>query len=368
MIFPFVVVVASATEFVIDPVASASAFATYSVVANLVLLSFKFCVTAVAPVGNTTSPVNVGDAKFAFRSSAVCCAVLTGLFTSEELLIFPRPKLILALLASIAPVPPLATATMPETLVALPMSEPVTIPVRLPVIFPVTFPIKFEVMLFAIKLPDASLFIRVLAVFCAVAVFAKMAAPAISSLLIPPILITTGIDAVPPKSPANKILPLLVVVASATEFVIVPEASAIAFATYAVVANLVLLSFKACVTPVVPVGNTTSPVNVGEAKFAFKSSAFCCATLTGLLISEVLSTLPSPKFVFADVAELAPVPPLTNATTPFTFDALPVTVPVRFPVIFPITFPVTFPIKLPLKVFAEIVLPEKSPTGLLLTI
>ncbi len=319
-------------------------------------------------MGSTTSPVNVGEAKFAFKSSAVCCAVLTGLLRSEVLLILPRPKLILALLASLAPVPPLATATMPETLVAFPISEPVTMPVRLPVTFPVTFPIKFEVILPAIKLPDASLFTMVLAVFCAVAVFANMDAPAISSLLIPPILITTGIDAVPPKSPANKILPLLVVVASATEFVMVPEASAIAFATYAVVASLVLLSFKACVTPVVPVGKTTSPVNVGEAKFAFKSSAACCAVLTGLFKSEVLSMLPSPKFVLAAVAEFAPVPPFVNATIPETLVALPVKVPVTLPVRFPVTLPVTFPTIFPLNVLAVIVLPEKSPIGLLRTI
>ena len=319
-------------------------------------------------MGSTTSPVNVGEAKFAFKSSAVCCAVLTGLLRSEVLLILPRPKLILALLASLAPVPPLATATTPETLVALPISEPVTMPVRLPVTFPVTFPIKFEVMLLAIKLPDASLFTMVLAVFCAVAVLDNIAAAAISSLLMPPILITIGIEAVPPKSPASKILPLLVVVASATEFVMVPDASAMAFATYAVVASLVLLSFKAWVTPVVPVGKTTSPVNVGDAKFAFKSSAACCAVLTGLLTSDVLSIFPSPKFVLAEVAEFAPVPPFANATIPETLVALPVKVPVTLPVRFPVTLPVTFPIMFPLNVLAVIVLPEKSPIGLLRTI
>ena len=164
-ILPFVVVVASATEFVIDPDASAKALATYAVVANFVELSLSACVTAVVPVGSTTRPVNVGDAKFAFTSSAACCAVLTGLFTSEVLSILPIPKLVRALLALLPPVPPLATATTPETLVALPISEPVTIPVRLPVTFPVTLPMIFEVMLLAIKLPDASLFTMVLAVF-----------------------------------------------------------------------------------------------------------------------------------------------------------------------------------------------------------
>ena len=54
-----------------------------------------------------------------------------------------------------------------------------------------------------------------------------------------------------------------------------PEASAKALATYSVVANLVLLSFTACVTPLAPVGITGSPVKVGEFKFAFKSNAVC---------------------------------------------------------------------------------------------
>ena len=117
------------------------------------------------PEGNTTSPVNVGETKFAFKSIATCCAVLTGLFKSEVLSILPMPKLIRALPALLPPVPPLATATTPETLLALPISEPVTMPVRLPVTLPVRFPIKFEVIVPAIKLPDASLFTMVLAVF-----------------------------------------------------------------------------------------------------------------------------------------------------------------------------------------------------------
>ena len=128
-------------------------------------LSLTTCVTAVVPVGNTTRPVNVGEAKFAFRSSAVCCAVLTGLFTSEVLSILPIPKLVRALLALLPPVPPFATATTPETLVALPISEPVTTPTRFPVTFPVTLPIMLEVILLAIKLPEASRLTMVLAVF-----------------------------------------------------------------------------------------------------------------------------------------------------------------------------------------------------------
>ena len=128
------------------------------------------------------------------------------------------------------------------------------------------------------------------------------------------------------------------------------------------------MSFKAWVTPVVPVGKTTSPVKVGDAKFAFRSSAACPATLTGLFKSEVLSILPSPKFVFAAVAEFAPVPPFASATIPETLVALPVTVPKILPVTLPVILPVTFPIKFPLNVFAVIVLPEKSPIGLRRTI
>ena len=134
------------------------------------------------------------------------------------------------------------------------------------------------------------------------------------------------------------------------------------------VANLTLLSFKDCVTPVVPVGKTTSPVKVGDAKFAFKSSAACPATLTGLFKSEVLSIFPRPKFVFAEVAEFAPVPPFVIATIPETLVALPIKDPVTFPVRLPVIFPVTLPIKLPLNVFAVMVLPEKSPLGLRRTI
>ena len=128
------------------------------------------------------------------------------------------------------------------------------------------------------------------------------------------------------------------------------------------------MSFNAWVTPVVPVGNTGSPVKVGEAKLAFKSKAACCKVLIGLLTSLVLSIFPIPKFVLALLAVVAPVPPLATATVPDTLVAFPVTVPVKLPVIFPVTLPVTLPVKFPLKVLAVMVFPEKSPIGLLRTI
>ena len=77
--------------------------------------------------------------------------------------------------------------------------------------------------------------------------------------------------------------------------------------TYAVVAILVELSFDAGVV------DNGVPVNVGEAKLAFKFNAVCCVVDTGLLASEVLSTFPKPTS------------PLTSDTAP-VFDATLVTV------------------------------------------
>ena len=58
------------------------------------------------------------------------------------------------------------------------------------------------------------------------------------------------------------------------------------------------------------------------AVFSFRSSATCVSKLMGLLISVVLSTLLSAKFVFAAVIVLAPVPPFAIATTPVNLPAL----------------------------------------------
>ena len=219
--------------------------------------------------------MKVGDAKLAFKSRAVCCAILTGLLTSDVLFIFPKPKFVLASIAVVPPVPPFATATIPDTFVALPVTVPVRFPVTSPITLPVCKPIEFALIVPALKLPLPSLLTTAFAKFAFVAVPKAFTVAAILSFVFPPTLITTGLLALPPRSLANIIFPLVVVVASATELVMEPEASAKALATYAVVANLVLLSFNACVTPVAPVGKTGSPVKVGEAKFAFKSNAVC---------------------------------------------------------------------------------------------
>ena len=50
-----------------------------------------------------------------------------GLFKSLVLSTFPSPRLVLAAAAVVAPVPPLATATVPVTLAALPAMLPVTL-------------------------------------------------------------------------------------------------------------------------------------------------------------------------------------------------------------------------------------------------
>ena len=219
------------------------AFATYSVVAILVLLSPRVCVTATAPIGKTGSPVKVGEFKFAFKSNAACCAVLTGLFASLVLSIFPNPKFDLAMILVVAPVPPLTMATVPVTLVAFPVTVPVKFPVIFPMTFPVTLPIKLEDIVVAIKLPLPSLFTNASAKLLLVPLPKATTVAAILSFVLPPILITIGEDALPDKSPASNILPFVVVVASCTELVIDPEASVKALVTYSVVANFVELSF-----------------------------------------------------------------------------------------------------------------------------
>ena len=180
----------------------------------------------------------------AFKSNAACCAVLTGLFASLVLSRFPKPKFVLALTFVEAPVPPFATATMPETLVALPVTVPVRFPVIFPVIFPITLPIKSEEIVDALKFPLPSLFTNALAKLLLVPLPKATTVAAILSFVLPPTLITIGEFAFPAKSPASNILPLEVVVASCTELVIDPDASAKAFATYSVVANFVELSFN----------------------------------------------------------------------------------------------------------------------------
>ena len=132
--------------------------------------------------------------------------MLIGLLRSDVLSKLSKAKLVLKAETVEPPVPPFTIATIPVTLVALPESEPMNAPL-------------------------ASLFTIEFAKLVLVAVANASTAAAILSFVLPPTFNITGAVAVPPKSPANKILPFEVVVASATELVILPEASANALAT-----------------------------------------------------------------------------------------------------------------------------------------
>ena len=73
----------------------------------------------------------------------------------------------------------------------------------LPAKFPVTFPVKLAVIFPAIKLPLASLFTIVLAVFASVAALANRVAVLIAEAVEPPTELTVGDAAIPAKSPAS---------------------------------------------------------------------------------------------------------------------------------------------------------------------
>ena len=113
-----------------------------------------------------------------------------------------------------APVPPLTTATIPETFEALPVTVPVKLPVTFPITSPVCVPIVFALMFPAEKLPLPSRFTIVLAKFELVDVPNAFTANATLSFVFPPTIKTRGVVADPPKSPANNIFPFDVVVAS----------------------------------------------------------------------------------------------------------------------------------------------------------
>ena len=72
--------------------------------ATTVLLTVRLFVVipVVAAIDEApTIPVNVGPARFAFRSNAVCVAVDIGLLTSEVLSTFPRPTIALVIPATV---------------------------------------------------------------------------------------------------------------------------------------------------------------------------------------------------------------------------------------------------------------------------
>ena len=155
----------------------------------------------------------------------------------------------------------------------------------------VAFPDRFAVIVFAEKLPVASLATIALFVFTEVAVVAAFVTfPAVDivanfvssiaavgeifELSIAPAA-TKGKSAVPVKSPANFNFPFVVVVASSVDALAI---------TNSVVAICVVFVANAAV------GAVGIPVRLGEAKGAFKSNAVCVAVEIGLFKSVVLST------------------------------------------------------------------------------
>ena len=120
---PLAVVVASGIAFCIVA-ASFTIFFTKAVVATAILLSEEVIVPAVTLFPNTTLPVKVGDANGAFKSNAACVNVEIGLAKSDVFSTFANPKLVLALVAFTAPVPPFAIATIPVIFVAVPLNVP----------------------------------------------------------------------------------------------------------------------------------------------------------------------------------------------------------------------------------------------------
>ena len=192
---------------------------------------FKVANVPVRGKVNSEAPV-----VFKVMSAAFPAPVVPVVVNAAPVLMLPPTVIVLPVLST--PVPPLAPATMPVTLVDVPN--------------------KFAVIFPALKLPLASLLTIVLFVLASVAAFAKIVAVFILEELDPPTLFTVGKSAVPPKSLVNCNLPFEVVVASGVApFVMLA-------ATNAVVAICVVL------VPAIAVGAFGVPVNSGEAKGAFK--------------------------------------------------------------------------------------------------
>jgi len=84
---------------------------TKAVVARAFELLPAFWVVPIVPVGSVGVPVNVGLARLALRSSAVCCAVETGLFAS--LVLFTLLRLDAAIVPVSVVLPLLATMSFP---------------------------------------------------------------------------------------------------------------------------------------------------------------------------------------------------------------------------------------------------------------
>ena len=107
-----------------------------------------------------TVPVKVGDAIVAFRSNAVCCAVETGLFASVVLSTFARPTIDCVIPIAVPPItrlPPIPT-------------PPVTTSAPVPVVVDIAVPVTDTtgVVTVPVKVGDAIVAFKSNAVCCAV--------------------------------------------------------------------------------------------------------------------------------------------------------------------------------------------------------
>jgi len=191
-------------------------------------------VFVIVVAGVVTVPVNVGEAKFAFKFNAVCWAVETGFAVSAVLSTLPRPTIVDVI--------------------------PLTVPVN---VGEAKFAFKFSAVCWAVETG-----------FAVSAVLSTLPRPTI-------------VDVIPTVVPPTHKLPLM------------PTPPATISAPVDVLVETVVFV-------IVVAGVVTVPVNVGEAKLAFKSNAVCWAVETGFAVSAVLSTLPRPT-IDLDIPPTVPV-------------------------------------------------------------
>ena len=184
--------------------------------------------------GDVTVPVKVGEARLAFKASAVCCAVETGLAVSAVL----------------------STLAKPTMDFVMPFTVPENVGEARSALRP-SLPLSF---LIAVRMLSVSVITP-----------AKEEYP-VSALPVTVAAEITVAPCVPVTSPNNE--PVKLAALPVTFPVTLP------------------------VNGPLNAGDVTVPVKVGEARLAFKFSAVCCAAETGLAVSAVLSTLPKPTMDF----------------------------------------------------------------------
>ena len=237
LILPFTLAVASGVAVAAIPEATPelNAACTNSVVA--------ICVVFVpsAAVGATGVPVNVGDALFAFKAISAIFAVMLDVLAAMAVVL----EVILEVFAAIETVFAVILAVLDVTLVFK-----VTISFEFVVIFAALMPILFVfVAMFVALVAIAAVFAVILEVLDVTlvskaamlfvfevildvldAIFEVLVVTVAGNVeivdeLTPPILLTVGKSAVPPKSFVNFILPFTLAVASGVADAAMPEAT-----------------------------------------------------------------------------------------------------------------------------------------------